>query len=135
LDLARAARRVLGTAMQKKINLAQALASFDDHWRPRIVGTVNSSKIQVVKFSGDFVWHQHDESDDFFLVLEGRLLIDLPDETVTLDPGEFLVVPAGVRHRPRAEQEVHVLNIEATGTLNTGDADHPGDLTAPEQHL
>lgn len=118
-----------------KINLAAALATFDDHWRPRIVGTVNSCKVQLVKFSGEFVWHQHDDSDDLFLVLDGCLLVDLPDETIVLEAGEMLVVAAGVRHRPRADQEVHVLNIEASGTVNTGDAAEPGSLTAPEQHL
>lgn len=119
----------------RKINLEAALAIFDEHWRPRIIGTVNSCKVQLAKFSGDFVWHQHDDSDDLFLVLDGRLLVDLPDETIMLEAGEMLIVPAGVRHRPRAEQEVHVLNIEAGGTVNTGDAVEPGSLTAPEQHL
>ena len=118
-----------------KTNLAQALSGFDEHWRPRIIDRFQGSKVQVAKFSGDFVWHKHDDSDDFFLVLHGRLLIDLPDETVELGPGELLIVPAGVEHRPRASEEVHVLNLEAAGTVNTGDAVDAGELTAPEQHL
>jgi mannose-6-phosphate isomerase-like protein (cupin superfamily) len=119
----------------EKINLTDALASFDEHWRPRIITQVNESKVQLAKFKGDFVWHKHDDSDDFFLVLHGRLLIDLPDETVELRPGELLVVPRGVEHRPRADEEVHILNIELAGTVNTGDADDAGVLTAPEQTL
>jgi mannose-6-phosphate isomerase-like protein (cupin superfamily) len=119
----------------EKINLTDALASFDEHWRPRIITQVNDSKVQLAKFEGDFVWHKHDDSDDFFLVLHGRLLIDLPDGTVELQPGELLVVPRGVEHRPRADEEVHILNIELAGTVNTGDADDAGVLTAPEQTL
>jgi mannose-6-phosphate isomerase-like protein (cupin superfamily) len=119
----------------EKINLTDALASFDEHWRPRIITQVNDSKVQLAKFEGDFVWHKHDDSDDFFLVLHGRLLIDLPDGTVELQPGELLVVPRGVEHRPRADEEVHVLNIELAGTVNTGDAEDAGVLTAPEQTL
>ncbi len=117
------------------INLEQALARFDEHWRPRIVGRYQGSKVQLAKFTGDFVWHKHAETDDFFLVLKGHLLIDLPDRTVELSAGEMFIVPAGVEHRPRATDEVHVLNLEASGTVNTGDAENPGVLTAPEQSL
>jgi mannose-6-phosphate isomerase-like protein (cupin superfamily) len=120
----------------EKINLAEALATFDEHWRPRIIAHVNESKVQLSKFKGDFVWHKHDDSDDFFLVVHGRLLIDLPDKTVELEPGDVLVVPRGVEHRPRAvDDEVHVLNIALAGTVNTGDAEDAGVLTAPEQEL
>jgi mannose-6-phosphate isomerase-like protein (cupin superfamily) len=118
-----------------KVNLREALAAVPEHWRPHIVGEVNGSKIQVAKFKGDFVWHRHDDSEDVFLVLEGRMSIDLPDETVELEAGDLLVVPRGVEHRPRAEEEVHVLNVELMGTVNTGDAADAGDLTAPEQYL
>ncbi|MCW2978073.1 MAG: Cupin 2 conserved barrel domain protein [Actinomycetia bacterium] len=118
-----------------KVNLEDALASIGEHWRPHIVGEVNGSKLQVVKFKGEFVWHRHDDSEDVFLVLEGRLYIDLPDKTIELEPGELLVVPRGVEHRPRADEEVHVLNVELMGTVNTGDADDAGVLTAPEQYL
>ena len=118
-----------------KINLAQALAAIPEHWRPRIIGEVNGSKLQLAKFQGDFVWHKHDDSEDVFLVLEGRMLLDLPDRTVELEPGELIVIPRGVEHRPRAPQEVHVLNIELLGTVNTGDAVDAGVLTAPEERL
>ena len=118
-----------------RVNLKAALESFREPWRPRIIGRFQDSKVQVAKFSGDFVWHKHEDSDDLFLVLEGHLLIDLPGRTVELTPGELFIVPAGVEHRPRAQGEVHVLNLEATGTVNTGDAPDPGDLRAPEQQL
>jgi len=119
----------------KPVNLSEALATFDESWRPRIIGHFQDCKVQVAKFTGDFVWHQHDDSDDFFLVLEGKMLLDLPDETVELSRGELFIVPAGVQHRPRALGEVHVLNLELAGTVNTGDAADPGELTAPEQAL
>jgi mannose-6-phosphate isomerase-like protein (cupin superfamily) len=107
------------------VNLAEKLASFPEHFSPRIVGYYNESKLQVAKLLGDFVWHSHPDTDDLFLVLAGRLAIDLPDRTVELGPGELFVVPRGVKHRPRASEEVHVLLIEATGTPNTGDSEIP----------
>jgi mannose-6-phosphate isomerase-like protein (cupin superfamily) len=119
----------------EKVNLASGLAAIPEHWRPHIIGEVNGSKIQLAKFQGDFVWHSHEDSEDVFLVLKGRLEIDLRDQTIELEEGELLVVPRGAEHRPRADEEVHVLNIELTGTVNTGDAADAGQLTAPEQHL
>ncbi len=118
-----------------KITLTAALEHVTEHWRPRIVGEINGSKIQLAKFKGDFVWHSHEDSDDLFLVLYGRLVIDLPDRTVELQSGELVIVPRGLEHRPRADEEVHVLNIELKGTVNTGDAGDAGELTAPEQYL
>lgn len=115
------------------VNLAGKLALFDEPWQPRIVAEMNDHKVMVVKVLGEFVWHSHANSDDFFLVLSGRLLIDLPDETVTLDPGELFVVPRGVEHRPRAEQPTELLLIEPLGVANTGDA--PSDRTAPEKRI
>jgi mannose-6-phosphate isomerase-like protein (cupin superfamily) len=120
----------------EKVNLDQALGRIGEHWRPRIVADFNDCKVQLSKFEGEFVWHKHDDTDDFFLVLRGRLLLDLPGETVVLEPGELIVVPRGVEHRPRAAGgEVHVLNLERVGTVNTGDAEGAGALTAPEQRL
>jgi mannose-6-phosphate isomerase-like protein (cupin superfamily) len=120
----------------QKVSLPEALASFTEHWRPRIVGEVNGSKVQLSKFSGEFVWHTHPESDDFFFVLSGRMAIDFRDqEPVELQEGDLLVIPAGVEHRPRADGEAHVLNIALAGTVNTGDAEDPGDYRAPEQQL
>jgi len=104
------------------INLAGKLATFDNHWHPRIVGQFNGHDLMVVKVLGEFIWHDHPETDDFFMVLSGELTIDLPDGAVTLRPGEVFVVPKGMRHRPRATVETHLLLIEPAGTPNTGDA-------------
>ena len=107
--------------MNEKINLAQKLALFSEYWSPRIVARLNESDIMVVKVQGEFVWHKHDETDDFFLVLKGRLTIHLRDRDVVLGPGELFVVPRGVEHQPFAEEETHLLLIEPSGTPNTGD--------------
>ena len=103
------------------MNLAEKLAAFDDRWSPRIVAAYNGNDVMVVKVEGEFVWHSHPETDDFFLVLAGELDIQLRDRTVTLGPGELFVVPAGVEHRPVARREAHLLLIEPKGTPNTGD--------------
>jgi mannose-6-phosphate isomerase-like protein (cupin superfamily) len=119
--------------MDDKVNLAAALDTFDDAYSPRIVGYLNDYKLAVVKARDEFVWHKHDDTDDFFLVLRGRLTIQLRDRDVELSPGEVFVVPRGVEHCPRADEEAHVLLIEPRGTPNTGDA---GDrLPAPEREL
>ncbi len=107
--------------MQDKINLAQKLATFADHWSPRTVAQLNDFDVMVVKAQGEFVWHKHDDTDDFFLVLKGHLTIELRDGNVELGPGELFVVPKGVEHRPVAKEEVHILLIEPSGTPNTGD--------------
>jgi len=104
-----------------KINLAEKLSQFSDHYSPRTVGQFNGHDLMVVKLKGPFVWHVHEDTDDFFLVLKGRLRIELRDRTIELGPGEIYVVPKGVEHRPVADEEVHLLLIEPTGTPNTGD--------------
>jgi mannose-6-phosphate isomerase-like protein (cupin superfamily) len=109
--------------MDDKVNLADALASFEEAFQPRIVGVYNGSKIQVAKTRGEFVWHSHPDTDDFFLVLAGSLTIQLRDRDVELGPGELFVVPRGVEHCPRADDEAHILLIETEGTPNTGDSD------------
>jgi mannose-6-phosphate isomerase-like protein (cupin superfamily) len=108
--------------MDKKINLSEKLATFSEYFSPRTVAQLNEYDVMVVKLKGEFVWHKHDETDDFFLVLKGKLDIQLRDRTVSLGPGEMFIVPKGVEHRPVAEEEVHLLLIEPTGTPNTGDA-------------
>lgn len=108
--------------MSDTINLAAKLASFSDRWSPRTVTRFNDLDVMVVKVLGEFVWHKHDDTDDFFLVLRGRPDIQLRDRTVTLGPGEMFVVPKGVEHCPMARDETHLLLIEPTGTPNTGDA-------------
>jgi mannose-6-phosphate isomerase-like protein (cupin superfamily) len=102
------------------VNLAEKLATFAEHWQPRVVGQFNGYDLMVVKVKGEFVWHKHDETDDFFLVLKGRLRIRMRDRDVTLGPGELFVVAQGLEHCPVAEEEAHILLIEPTGTANTG---------------
>ena len=118
--------------MDDKVNLAAKLRLIDKPFTPRIVGYLNDHKLEVVKVLGEFVWHKHDDTDDFFLVLSGQLTIELRDRAVELGPGELFVVPRGVEHRPRAD-EAEVLLIEPRGTVNTGDAG--GELTAGEQEI
>jgi mannose-6-phosphate isomerase-like protein (cupin superfamily) len=103
------------------INLEAKLAIFSEHWQPKTIAQFNGNDIMVVKAQGEFVWHKHDETDDFFLVLKGRLTIEMRDRNVSLGPGELFVVPKGVKHRPVAKEEVHLLLIEPAGTPNTGD--------------
>lgn len=102
------------------INLADKLSMFSEHWQPRVVGQFNGHDLMVVKVKGEFVWHKHEDTDDFFLVLSGRIIIQLRDGAVRLGPGEMFVVPKGVEHRPVAEDEAHILLIEPQGTPNTG---------------
>ena len=108
--------------MEATVNLADALASFDEVFQPRIVARYNGEKIQVAKIRGEFVWHSHPETDDLFLVLAGTLTIQLRDRDIELGPGELFVVPRGVEHCPHADAEAHVLLIETLGTPNTGDS-------------
>ena len=117
--------------MREPVNLAQKLATFDEHFAPKIVGYYNDDKIQVGKLKGEFVWHSHPETDDFFLVLKGRLTIRLRDRDVQLGEGELFVVPRGVEHCPVAEEEAQILLIEPAGTPNTGDA----QAAAPEVEI
>jgi mannose-6-phosphate isomerase-like protein (cupin superfamily) len=120
--------------MDAKVNLAEKLALLDGPYRPGIVGFYNDNKLAVVKVRGEFVWHTHDDTDDFFLVLSGRLTIQLRDrDDVVLGPGELYVVPRGVEHCPKADEECHVLLIEPRGTVNTGDAG--GTMTEPERPI
>lgn len=110
------------------VNFAQKFGLFAEHWQPRVVAEMNDYQFKVVKFDGDFVWHDHEETDETFIVLEGKLRIDFRDGHVDIGPGEMFVVPKGVEHKPYAEKEVKVLLIEPRGTVNTGDED--GALTA-----
>ena len=105
-----------------QINLEAKLATFSEHWQPRTVAQFNGHDVMVVKAEGEFVWHKHDDTDDFFFVLKGYLTIELRDGEVNLGPGEMFIVPKGVEHRPVAKEEVHLLLIEPSFTPNTGDA-------------
>ena len=119
--------------MSDKINLAAKLALLDEPYKPGVVGYLNDYKRQIVKVKGPFVWHKHDDTDDFFLVISGHLTIHLRDRDVELEPGELFVVPRGVEHCPDASQETEVLLIEPDGTVNTGDAG--GEMTAEPRIL
>jgi mannose-6-phosphate isomerase-like protein (cupin superfamily) len=108
--------------MEQAIDLRAKLATFEGHWQPRTVGEYNGHDVMVVKIEGEYHWHSHADTDDFFLVLEGEIEIDLEgDRMVRLGPGQMYVVPRGVMHRPRAVKEAHVMLIEPTGTPNSGD--------------
>ena len=107
--------------MSAKVSLAAELAKIDQPFEARQVAVFNGHKVEVVKPLGELVWHRHEDTDDFFLVLHGRLTVQLRDGDVHLGPGEVLVVPAGVEHCPRADEETHVLLIEPLGTARTGD--------------
>ena len=109
--------------MHDKVNLAEKFALLDAPYQPGIVGYLNDYKLQIVKVKGPFVWHTHDDTDDFFLVLKGSVTIRMHEGDVTLGPGQLYVVPRGVAHCPVAEEEAEVLLIERTGTPNTGDVE------------
>ena len=111
------------------INLAQKLARFSEHWSPRVVAEMNDYQLKLVKLQGEFVWHDHRDTDEVFIVLLGEMEIGFRDRTVTVRAGEMLVVPKGVEHITRAARECHALLIEPRGVVNTGDAG--GTLTAP----
>ena len=114
--------KVQPQATPAKVNLAEKLASFSERWSPRVVASFNQNDIMVVRLDGEFIWHKHDDTDDFFLVVDGVLDIELRDRTVTLQAGELFVVPRGVEHRPVARYgEAQILLIEPRGTPNTGD--------------
>jgi mannose-6-phosphate isomerase-like protein (cupin superfamily) len=106
----------------KAINLAEKLSTFSELWQPRVVGQFNGHDLIVAKLKGEFVWHKHDDTDDFFLVLHGRIKIRMRKGDVSVGPGEVFVVPKGAEHCPVAEEEAHILLIEPTGTPNTGNA-------------
>ena len=108
-----------------KVNLAEKFALINEFWTPKMAGLVNDTAIKLNRLSpGEFVWHSHDNEDEMFLVLEGRLVIKFRDRDIRLGPGEFLIVPKGVEHMPVAETEVRMMLIEPAGTLNTGDVEN-----------
>ncbi len=119
--------------MEDLVNLESKLTLLAAPYSPGIVGYLNDYKIVVVKVRGEFVWHKHEDTDDFFLVLRGRLTIQLRDRDVVLNEGELFVVPRGVEHCPKADEETHVLLIEPRGTVNTGGAG--GQLTVAEREI
>lgn len=111
------------------INFASKLAKFEEHWSPKVVAEMNDYQFKLVKIQGDFVWHDHAETDETFIVLEGSLRIDFRDGAVELGAGEMYVVPAGVEHKPYAAEEVKMMLIEPRGVVNTGEQEQ-SDITA-----
>ncbi len=114
-----------------KVNLRDKFLLFSEHWRPKVVATLNGQEIKVVKFQGAFVWHHHDDADELFLVWKGSFRMEFRDRAVTLREGECIVVPRGVEHRPVADEEVEVILFEPAGTRNTGNVTDP-QFTAPQ---
>ena len=103
------------------VNLTEKFELFSDYWSPKIVGELNGQYVKLVKLKGEFVWHQHEQEDELFLVVKGQLRIQLRDKEVVVEPGEFFIVPRGVEHRPVADEECQVVLLEPVSTLNTGD--------------
>ena len=116
----------------QKINLAEKLGKFTTHWTPKIVAELNGQHVKLVKFRGEFVWHQHAHEDELFQVVAGSFRMEFRDRTVELGAGEMIVVPRGVEHRPVAEEEVSVLLFEPATTLNTGDAGGDKTVAKPD---
>ena len=112
----------------KKINLKEKLSKFSDHWSPKIIAEMNDYQFKLVKIKGDFVWHNHADTDEAFIVVEGKMKIEFENETVELNEGEMYVVPKGVEHTPCAETECKIMLGEPRGVVNTGNTE--GDLTA-----
>jgi mannose-6-phosphate isomerase-like protein (cupin superfamily) len=104
----------------EKVNIAEKLSLFSEHWSPKIVGEVQGMHVKLVKLKGEFVWHHHENEDEMFFVVKGQMLLKFRDQDVWLDEGEFMIVPRGVEHLPIADEECHVLLVEPSGTLNTG---------------
>jgi mannose-6-phosphate isomerase-like protein (cupin superfamily) len=103
-----------------KVNIGQKLSLFNEYWSPKIVGELNGQYVKLVKFKGEFIWHKHDNEDEMFYVIRGNFIIELIDQVIELNEGEFFIVPKGIGHRPVAEEEVSVLLFEPKTTLNTG---------------
>ena len=119
--------------MADPIDLEAALATFDEPWQPRTVAALNDYDVRVAKAHGEFAWHTHPDTDEFFLVVSGSLTIRLQDDEVSLGPGQAYVVPRGVRHQPVSSEGAHIVLIEPSETVNTGDS--PGKLTAQRRTL
>jgi len=116
----------------QRVDLAECFRRIPDHWHPRVVGELNGQHVKLARLLGEFVWHRHEHEDELFLVVAGELRLQFRDREVRLGPGQFLVVPRGVEHRPVADDEVQVLLFEPAGTLNTGDVRDARTVERPE---
>jgi len=117
----------------EKVNIVEKFAKFEDYWNPRVIGELNGSEVKATKLKGEFMWHTHDNEDEMFLVVKGRLRIRLKDKDISINEGEFIIIPRGVAHLPIAEEEVHVLLFEPKGTLNTGNVVNERTVAQLEQ--
>ncbi|WP_335621963.1 cupin domain-containing protein [Chryseolinea soli] len=117
----------------QKVNIQEKLASFSDYWNPRIVGELNGQHVKATKLKGEFIWHHHDHEDELFLVIKGKLKMEFREKTVEVNPGEFIIVPRGVEHKPVADEEVELLLFEPASTLNTGNVENERTRKALEK--
>jgi len=108
----------------EKVNIAEKLSKFTDHWNPRIIGELNGQQIKAAKLKGEFFFHQHENEDEMFLIIKGTLKMEFRDRTEIIKPGEFIIVPRGVEHKPVADEEVELLLFEPASTLNTGNIEN-----------
>ena len=113
----------------KKINFTSKFSKFTDQWSPKVIAQMNDYQFKLVKIENDFTWHKHDDTDEVFIVLDGQIFIEFENETIEINEGEMLVVPAGIKHKPFAEREAKIMLVEPSGVVNTGD--NKGELTAP----
>jgi len=119
-----------GRGHMDKVNLSAKLSLITEYWRPKVVGALNGQEVKLAKFQGTFVWHHHDQEDELFLGVHGRFIVEFRDHSIEIGPGEFLIVPRGVEHRTRADEEAHVLLFEPAATRNTGNVTD-ATFTAP----
>ena len=116
-----------------KINLTEKFNLFSEHWTPKIVAELNGQHVKIAKLLGEFEWHQHENEDELFWIVKGKLLVHFRDKSVELSPGEILVIPKGVEHKPEAPEEVHLVMFEPVGTVNTGEIESDRTVAQPER--
>jgi mannose-6-phosphate isomerase-like protein (cupin superfamily) len=119
--------------MSEVVNLSEKLSQFSDYWNPRIVGELNGQQVKLAKLHGEFEFHHHDNEDELFLVIKGTLIMEYENDRKIIKPGEFIIVPKGVSHKPIAEEEVHILLFEPASTLNTGNIQNEKTRTSLEK--
>jgi mannose-6-phosphate isomerase-like protein (cupin superfamily) len=117
----------------EKINVSEKLSTFNDHFNPRIVGELNGQHVKLVKFRGEFIWHHHEQEDELFYVVKGSFDMEMGDKTITVNAGEFLIMPHGVEHKPVAKEEVEIMLFEPATTLNTGNIENEMTVKEPEK--
>lgn len=113
----------------KKVNVAEKLDQIQEHWSPKIIGTLNQQAVKIAKFKGEFIMHQHENEDELFFVIEGKLYMELKEKTLEILPGEFVIIPKGVPHKPYAETETSVMLFEPNTTVNTGNVTNERTIT------